>query len=402
MFESTGCHQTGEIFENPLRKNVFEKPAQVLFDGMNNYTDHLGNVRLSYSMDHLTGKLKILEENQYYPFGLRHEVYVSGTKLDFSRNPGDGIEPEPGLPPVLDYVTRMEYQYKYNGKEFQDELGLNVYDFGARMYMPDIGRWGVHDPASEYMVEWSPYAYAYNDPVAFVDEDGEMPGPTGFVLGVLSDYIGQVGYNYFYSGYDLTTSMTTDINYWSLGISGLTGAATGGISSIKNVVSSGVGKKIFVKMIDYGIDVLVNTIENTMSDQLNEGDYDFWKSLTGGLIEAGIGKVIPMKYVDKLENKLMRKMNVSANKMNKYKNRMADKNRSKKTRQRNKKKYQVTKKEHDSYKKAYQGVKTVNDAFKAGGTSALTDSLFKKDPAPAEDSPKGTVSAGELEIIGIE
>ncbi|WP_068597378.1 hypothetical protein ACF3NR_08005 [Vaginella massiliensis] len=81
---------------------------------------------------------------------------------------------------------------------------------------------------------------------------------------------------------------------------------------------------------------------------------------------------------------------------------MADKNRSKKTRQRNKNKYQEAKKEHDSYKNAYQGVKTVNDAFKAGGTSALTDSLFKKDSAPAEDKPKGTITTGELEVIGVE
>ncbi|WP_068597376.1 hypothetical protein [Vaginella massiliensis] len=53
---------------------------------------------------------------------------------------------------------------------------------------------------------------------------------------------------------------------------------------------------------NYGVDVLVNTVENAMTDQLKEGDYDFWKSLTGGLIEAGVGKIIPMKYVDKLEN----------------------------------------------------------------------------------------------------
>ncbi|MFA5620992.1 MAG: hypothetical protein WDA08_11875 [Weeksellaceae bacterium] len=46
------------------------------------------------------------EQNHYYPFGLRHGVYDTGGKKDFSRNPGDGIEPEPGLPPVLDYVTK--------------------------------------------------------------------------------------------------------------------------------------------------------------------------------------------------------------------------------------------------------------------------------------------------------
>src|SRR5690606_7175240 len=134
-------------------------PTGYAYSYVFNYTDHLGNVRLSYSMDHLTGKLKILEENHYYPFGLRHGVYDTGGKKDFLRNQGDGIEPEPGLPPVLDYVTRMEYQYKYNGKEWQDELGLNFYDYGARNYDPAIGRWMNVDPLAETTPSWSPYAY---------------------------------------------------------------------------------------------------------------------------------------------------------------------------------------------------------------------------------------------------
>src|SRR5690554_6730335 len=47
----------------------------------------------------------------------------------------------PGLP-----VYETEYQYKYNGKEFQDELGLGMYDYGWRDYDPAIARWVVSDP----------------------------------------------------------------------------------------------------------------------------------------------------------------------------------------------------------------------------------------------------------------
>ena len=41
------------------------------------------------------------------------------------------------------------YNYKYNGKELQDELGLNMYDFGFRNYDPALGRWMNMDAKAE-------------------------------------------------------------------------------------------------------------------------------------------------------------------------------------------------------------------------------------------------------------
>src|SRR5690554_1480325 len=136
-----------------------------------NYTDHLGNIRLSYTKDPQSGTLQILEENHYYPFGLRHEVYVTGSKRQhgFGNDGGGGDIDDVELINVL----RTDYQYKYNGKEFQDELGMNIYDYGARNYDPAIGRWMNVDPLAEKFVGTTSYSYVANNPMVFFDPDGK-------------------------------------------------------------------------------------------------------------------------------------------------------------------------------------------------------------------------------------
>jgi RHS repeat-associated protein len=91
-------------------------------------------------------KSPVLATNDYYPFGLTFNSY--------SRE------------------NSTPNQYLYNGKEKQDELGLDWLDYGARMYMPELGRWGVVDPLADMYDDLSPYHYALNNPVNFLDPNG--------------------------------------------------------------------------------------------------------------------------------------------------------------------------------------------------------------------------------------
>jgi RHS repeat-associated protein len=64
------------------------------------------------------------------------------------------------------------YNVKYNGKELQEELGLNMYDYGARNYDASIGRTTTYDPLAEKFYNISPQSFLNNNPLYFVDPTG--------------------------------------------------------------------------------------------------------------------------------------------------------------------------------------------------------------------------------------
>ena len=119
-----------------------------------NYTDHLGNVRLSYTKG-ASGGAEIIEENNYYPFGLKHEGYNNAS------------------------LANSAYKYKYQGQELQE---TGWYSFKWRNYIPELGRFFNVDPLAAKYPYNTPYSFQENKLGMGVELEGLelLKNQTGF------------------------------------------------------------------------------------------------------------------------------------------------------------------------------------------------------------------------------
>ena len=97
---------------------------------------------------------KLVEEYNYYPYGLVFGASSANSSI-------------------------KKTDYLYNGKELQHNEfgagnGLELEDYGARMYDVQIGRWTQGDPLAEKIVSNTPYNYCLNSPINMIDPDGML------------------------------------------------------------------------------------------------------------------------------------------------------------------------------------------------------------------------------------
>ena len=109
--------------------------------------DHLGSVRVVLSGNGTALTSNVLERNDYWPFS--------------------------GRIPTSGYPRLVSNRYRFNGKEEQTILSEDLLDYGARTYDFSLKQWTTQDPLAEKYYHLSPYAFANNNPVRYVDPDGK-------------------------------------------------------------------------------------------------------------------------------------------------------------------------------------------------------------------------------------
>ncbi len=149
IYEEAAGIEELKFFNQP--EGYVEPDGNGGFEYIYQYKDHLGNIRLSYTDENQNNtnpvSLTIVEENNYYPFGLKHKGY---------NNVQNG----------------RDHKFEFQGQEAQEELGLDWISFKWRNHDPAIGRFMSIDPLAEDYVYQSPYNFSENRVIDGVELEG--------------------------------------------------------------------------------------------------------------------------------------------------------------------------------------------------------------------------------------
>ncbi|MGH1386565.1 RHS repeat domain-containing protein [Kordia sp.] len=269
---------TNSLFEQE-REGSTLKNSQYIYgpDGLTGMTS--GDKRYVVVKDHLGNIRKVVDETgtivasfEYTPFGMT-------------------ITKEGSTSPDITF-------YRYTGQEFDKETGL--YNFPARMYDPETGRFYTIDPKK---VGGTPYAYVLNNPSNLVDPDGEEP-LTAFLIAVVIGAVvgavaGAVTYAVTHQGsfnigeffaYTVVGAVAGAIGGaagYGAGVLATAGLAAAGVSTSSTIASG-----VVVGAATGAVDGVVSASLNQIGVNLIEGDPVLQGVGTQALIGGGMGLAI--------------------------------------------------------------------------------------------------------------
>ena len=283
------------------------------------YKDNVDNVRLTYSDSNNDGSInpstEIISEKNYYPFGMLQKGYNNV---------------------ITTNANSIAEKFQYTGKELQEELGLNLYDYGTRMYDPALGRFMSVDKLADHLrqINRSPYAYGWNNPVYYNDPDGNCPQCiSGAIVGAVVEILSQVGSSMLLDGLSFEESLDV-LDYSDIavetGIGALSGALDGGSSKLAKFLVKKKNRKLLAKLLGVGINLTIDVINASAKNIFNaEEDVLTTDDLIEILISAGLGEfadeLLPKVSTKKVDKKIDKQTKKSKNSKSKKKRKKAKK-----------------------------------------------------------------------------